>query len=114
MESGQPQASIAKNIFEGLISFLPDWLEIPLLCLFFLLVVLGWVQSLRKKIAQRRLARTAQPVSAPQGDQGRGADFLGPYAPAQQQYPQPSRQEPSGAAFLGAYAPEQRRDGDSG
>ncbi|MCX4821750.1 hypothetical protein OG883_18025 [Streptomyces sp. NBC_01142] len=120
METGQPQASIAKNIFEGVIQFLPDWLEIPLLCLLALIIVLGWVQSIRGKIARRRAARTAQPVGAPQpvaasqGDQGRGADYLGPYAPAQPQAPQPPRQEPQGADFLGAYAPQQRRDGDSG
>ncbi|WP_328402844.1 hypothetical protein OHS70_31080 [Streptomyces sp. NBC_00390] len=114
METGQPQASIAKNIFEGLISFLPDWLEIPLLCLIVLLVVFGWIQSLRKKVAERRAARTGQPVVVPPaGGQGSGADYLGPYAPASPaQDPQPARQEPSGADFLGSYAPQQRRDGD--
>ncbi|MGW3987505.1 hypothetical protein [Streptomyces sp. NPDC004830] len=47
--------------------------------------------------------------AAAQYGQGRGADFLGQYAP--QQTPAPPRQE-SGADFLGAYAP-QRREGDS-
>jgi hypothetical protein len=112
METGQPQASIAKNVVEGLISFLPDWLEIPLLCLIILLVVFGWIQSLRKKIAARRAARTGQPVVMAQGSQGSGADYLGPYAPAPAQDPQPARQEPSGADFLGSYAPQQRREGD--
>ncbi|MBT2367610.1 hypothetical protein J7E88_20455 [Streptomyces sp. ISL-10] len=129
METGQPQASIAKNIFEGIVSFLPDWLQIPLLCLLVLLIVLGWISSIRKKIAQRRAARTGQPVAAPQYNQGSGADHLGPYAPAPQtqqpsgadylgpyaaaqQAPQAAPPQPSGADYLGSYAPQQRRDGD--
>jgi hypothetical protein len=129
METGQPQASIAKNIFEGIVSFLPDWLQIPILCLIVLLVVLGWASSIRKKIARRRAARSPQPVPVAPGSQGSGADFLGPYAPAQQapQHPggadflgpyaparqvQQAPQQSSGADFLGAYAPQQRRDGE--
>ncbi|MGN9793835.1 hypothetical protein ACTMTU_22395 [Streptomyces sp. OZ13] len=125
METGQPQASIAKNIFEGIVSFLPDWLQIPIICLIILLVLLGWVSSIRKKIARRRAARNPQPVPVAPGNQGSGADFLGPYAPAQQAPQQPSGaaflgpyapaqqapQQPSGADYLGAYAPQQRRDG---
>ncbi|MFH8930690.1 hypothetical protein ACH4D4_26940 [Streptomyces pristinaespiralis] len=109
METGQPQASVAKNIFEGILSFLPDWLQIPILCLILLLIVLGWVSSIRKKIARRRAARNPQPVPAAPGVQGSGADFLGPYAPAQQVQQAP--QQPSGADYLGAYAPQQRGDG---
>ncbi|MFP1628220.1 hypothetical protein ACLB9X_24315 [Streptomyces sp. 5K101] len=134
METGQPQASIAKNIFEGIVSFLPDWLQIPILCLIILLVVLGWVSSIRKKIARRRAARNPQPVPVAPGSQGSGADYLGQYAPAQQspqaavqqpsgadylgqyapaqQGPQGVAQQPSGAHYLGSYAPQQRRDGD--
>jgi hypothetical protein len=109
METGQPQASILKNVFEGLIQFLPDWLEIPLLCLLVAVVLFGWVQSIRRKIARRRAARSPQPVPVPSAGQGRGADHLGPYAPSAA----PSApQTPSGADFLGAYAPAQRRDGD--
>ncbi|MFF8845954.1 hypothetical protein ACF08N_25075 [Streptomyces sp. NPDC015127] len=128
METGQPQASIARNIFDGIVSFLPDWLQIPILCLIILLIVLGWVSSIRKKIAQRRAARNPQPVPAASGNQGSGADHLGPYAPAQQapqqpsgadylgqyapaQQPQQAPQQPSGADYLGSYAPQQRRDG---
>ncbi|QIP87448.1 hypothetical protein GLX30_29340 [Streptomyces sp. Tu 2975] len=110
METGQPQASIAKNIFEGIVSFLPDWLQIPILCLIVLLVVLGWAASIRRKIARRRAARNPQPVPVAAGNQGSGADFLGPYAPAQQVQQAP--QQSSGADFLGTYAPQQRRDGD--
>ncbi|MEV4330046.1 hypothetical protein AB0K02_05810 [Streptomyces sp. NPDC049597] len=129
METGQPQASIAKNIFEGIVQFLPDWLQIPILCLIILLIVLGWVSSVRKKIARRRAARNPQPVPTALGSQGSGADHLGQYAPAQQaaqqpsgadylgQYapaqpaPQAAPQQPSGADYLGSYAPQQRRDG---
>ncbi|MFF3290194.1 hypothetical protein [Streptomyces sp. NPDC003023] len=119
METGQPQASILKNVFEGLIQFLPDWLEIPLLCLLLAVILFGWVQSIRGKIARRRAARAPQPVLPPQGGQGRGADHLGPYAPAAQHpaaqqsaVQQPAAHGSSGADFLGAYAPQQRRDGD--
>jgi hypothetical protein len=109
METGQPQASILKNVFEGLIQFLPDWLEIPLLCLLLAAVLFGWIQSIRRKIARRRAARSPQPVPPPPAGQGSGADHLGPYAPAAA----PSAPHtPSGADFLGAYAPQQRRDGD--
>lgn len=115
METGQPQASILKNVFEGLIQFLPDWLEISLLCLILALVVFGWVQSIRGRIARRRAARAPQPVVPPQA-QGTGADHLGAWAPATRQAePQPAPGGPSGAGgadFLGAYAPQQRRDGD--
>ncbi len=113
MEMGQPQAGIGREIFEGVLQFLPDWLQIPILCLFVLLIVLGWISSIRGKIAQRRAARTAPPVVVQHGDRGRGADFLGPYAPQQPQASQPSRQEPSGADFLGSYAPQQRGDADT-
>ncbi|MER6612972.1 hypothetical protein [Streptomyces xantholiticus] len=130
METGQPQASIARNIFEGIVQFLPDWLQIPILCLIILLVVLAWVSSIRSKIARRRAARNPQPVPTAPGSQGSGADHLGQYAPAQQAPPQPSGadylgqyapaqqapqappQQPSGADYLGSYAPQQRRDGD--
>ncbi|MGW0773883.1 hypothetical protein ACWD01_09570 [Streptomyces sp. NPDC002835] len=109
METGQPQASILKNVFEGLIQFLPDWLEIPLLCLLLAAVLFGWIQSIRRKIARRRAARPPQPVPPPPAGQGGGADHLGPYAPAAAP---PAPHPPSGADFLGAYAPQQRRDGD--
>lgn len=109
MDTGTPQASILKNVFEGLIQFLPDWLEIPLLCLLLAVILFGWVQSIRGRVARRRAARAPQPVSPPPGGQGRGADHLGPYAPTAAQ---PTPHTPSGADFLGPYAPAQRRDGD--
>jgi hypothetical protein len=109
METGQPQASILKNVFEGLIQFLPDWLEIPLLCLLVAVVLFGWVQSIRGRIARRRAARSPQPVPPPPAGQGSGADHLGPYVAAAAP---PAPHTPSGADFLGAYAPQQRRDGD--
>ncbi|GGW34063.1 hypothetical protein [Streptomyces xantholiticus] len=109
MDTGQPQASILKSVFEGLIQFLPDWLEIPLLCLLIAFILFGWVQSIRGKITRRRAARAPQPMLPPAGSQGRGADHLGQYAPAAHR---PAPHTPSGADFLGAYAPQQRRDGD--
>ncbi|WP_329015893.1 hypothetical protein [Streptomyces sp. NBC_00690] len=122
-ELGQPQAGIAGKIFDGVVAFLPDWLEIPLLCLVLLFFVVRWVLWAKKKIEQRRAARGGPPVLSAPGSQGSGADHLGAYAPQQpqpgssgadflgayapQQTPQPARAEPSGADFLGAYAPQQ-------
>ncbi|MFI1396783.1 hypothetical protein [Streptomyces sp. NPDC020681] len=88
---GQPQAGSGSQIVGGIIGLLPDWLEIPLLCLLFLAIVAGWIRSIRSKLAQRRAVRSVAPVAAPQS----------------------GRQEPSGADFLGAYAPQQRQDADT-
>ncbi|MEV6393485.1 hypothetical protein AB0M39_01635 [Streptomyces sp. NPDC051907] len=108
MDMGQPQAGVGRQIFEGLISFLPDWLEIPLLCLLVLIVVGGWIRSLTRKVSARRAARVAPPLAAPPSGGASGADFLGPYAPQQPQAP-----APSGADYLGAYAPQPRQEPDS-
>ncbi|MFF0450985.1 hypothetical protein ACFYT4_32170 [Streptomyces sp. NPDC004609] len=121
MSTGQPQAGVVAKVFDGLTVFLPDWLEIPLLCLVLALVVWGWISSLRNRLARRRAARTAPAPAAT----GSGADTLGPYAPqapAGAPGPQgqpggqhPGRpQGPSGADFLGSYAPGNRRDGGAG
>ncbi|MBB4716503.1 negative regulator of sigma E activity [Streptomyces luteogriseus] len=133
MSAGLPQASVKSQIFESLLGFLPDWVQITVLALIVLAVVASWVVKIKRKIAYRRAVRTGQPVhAAAQYGQGRGADYLGQYAPQQTQPAQqqgtgadhlgayaPQRQaepaqQPSGADFLGAYAPQQRQgDGPS-
>ncbi|MFJ6557491.1 hypothetical protein ACIQNT_35510 [Streptomyces luteogriseus] len=133
MSAGLPQASVKSQIFASLLGFLPDWVQITVLALIVLAVVAAWVVKIKRKIAYRRAVRTGQPVhAAAQYGQGRGADYLGQYAPQQTQPAQqqgtgadhlgayaPQRQaepaqQPSGADFLGAYAPQQRQgDGPS-
>ncbi|MFI8220830.1 hypothetical protein [Streptomyces sp. NPDC085932] len=111
MSAGLPQASVKSQIFESVLGFLPDWVQITVLALIVLAVVASWVVKIKRKIAYRRAVRTGQPVhAAAQYGQGRGADHLGAYAPQQAQ----PAAGPSGADFLGAYAPQQRRtDGPS-
>ncbi|MFJ7333416.1 hypothetical protein ACIQU3_08795 [Streptomyces sp. NPDC101110] len=127
MSTGLPQASVKSQIFESLLGFLPDWVQITVLALIVLAVVASWVVKIKRKIAYRRAVRNGQPVhAAAQYGQGRGADYLGQYAPQQQTRPaqqgsgadhlgayapQPAEpaQQPSGADFLGAYAPQQRQ-----
>ncbi|MEU0898571.1 hypothetical protein [Streptomyces massasporeus] len=131
MSAGLPQASVKSQIFESLLGFLPDWVQITVLALIVLAVVASWVVKIKRKIAYRRAVRNGQPAhAAARYGQGRGADYLGQYAPQQTQPAQqqgggadhlgeyaPQRQaepaqQPSGADFLGAYAPQQRQ-GDS-
>ncbi|MFD0313738.1 hypothetical protein [Streptomyces flavalbus] len=97
-------ASAKTAIFDAVVGFLPDWAQIGVLALILLVVVVSWGVSLKGWISRRRAARHA-PV-APRQPQGRGADYLGPYAPRQQRSDQGS-----GADYLGAYAPRQRPDG---
>ncbi|MFI6807430.1 hypothetical protein ACIBO6_20775 [Streptomyces luteogriseus] len=108
MSAGLPQASVKSQIFESLLGFLPDWVQITVLALIVLAVVASWVVKIKRKIAYRRAVRNGQPVhaAAPYG-QGRGADYLGQYAPQQTQ---PARQQGSGADHLGAYAPQQQAE----
>ncbi|PTH85362.1 hypothetical protein C9J60_28675 [Streptomyces sp. A244] len=128
MSAGLSQASVKSQIFESLLGFLPDWVQITVLALIVLAVVASWVVKIKRKIAHRRAVRTGQPVhAAARYGQGRGADHLGEYAPQQTQqqgsgadhlgtYAPQARpaQQPSGADFLGAYAPQQRQaDGPS-
>jgi hypothetical protein len=107
MSTGLSQASVKSQIFESLLGFLPDWVQITVLALIVLAVVASWVVKIKRKIAYRRAVRTGQPVhAAAQYGQGRGADYLGQYAP---QETQPAQQQGSGADHLGAYAPQQAR-----
>ena len=104
MSTGMPQASFKSQIFESLLGFLPDWVQITVLALIVLAVVASWVVKIKRKIAYRRAVRNGQPVhAAAQYGQGRGADYLGQYAPQQTG----SAQQGSGADHLGAYAPQQ-------
>ncbi|CAL9657144.1 hypothetical protein SUDANB1_06827 [Streptomyces sp. enrichment culture] len=127
MSAGLSQASVKSQIFESLLGFLPDWVQITVLALIVLAVVASWAVKIKRKIACRRAVRSGQPVhAAARYGQGRGADYLGEYAPPQAQQgsgadhlgayapqAQPA-QQPSGADFLGAYAPQQRQgDGPS-
>ncbi|WP_121716467.1 hypothetical protein [Streptomyces sp. E5N91] len=116
MYTGVPLASAKTQIFEAVLGFLPDWVQITVLALIVLAVVAGWVAKVRRRLVRRRASRAGLPLpgSARQGTADHlgaytppqpgqsGADFLGPYAPAQ-------RQE-SGADFLGAYAPARQQD----
>jgi hypothetical protein len=118
-----PQASVKSQIFESLLGFLPDWVQITVLALIVLAVLASWAVKIKRKIAYRRAVRSGRPVhAAAQYGQGRGADYLGEYAPQQQgsgadrpgaHAPQQtqSAQQQSGADFLGAYAPQRQTGG---
>ncbi|MFC7845439.1 hypothetical protein [Streptomyces sp. NPDC057382] len=109
MSASLPQASAKSEIFEVVLRFLPEWVQITVLALIVLAVVASWAVKIKRKIAHRRAVRNGQPVhAAAQYGQGRGADHLGSYAPQ----PAQSAPQPSGADFLGAYAPQRSR-GDS-
>ncbi|WP_109033957.1 hypothetical protein [Streptomyces rubrogriseus] len=103
MYTGVPLASAKSQIFEAVLGFLPDWVQITVLALVVLAVVASWVVKVRRGLARRRANRAGLPLSGEARPGQSGADFLGPYAPAQ-------RPE-SGADFLGPYAPA-RRQGD--
>ncbi|MFD4256714.1 hypothetical protein ACFWR9_03535 [Streptomyces sp. NPDC058534] len=100
MDTGVPLASVKTQIFDAVLGFLPDWVQITVLALIVLAVVASWVIKLKRRIDRRRAPRAGHPVAAPAPApyaQGSGADYLGPYAPP--------RQRQSGADFLGSYAP---------
>ncbi|MFI6014251.1 hypothetical protein ACIBAG_36575 [Streptomyces sp. NPDC051243] len=101
MSTGVPLASGKGEIFEVVLQFMPDWVQITVLVLVVLAVLASWGVKLKRRIARRsaaRAGRSAHPVA--RTVQGTGADHLGPYAPQQQ------ARQPSGADFLGAYAPQ--------
>ncbi|MEU9593668.1 hypothetical protein ACGF7W_16360 [Streptomyces sp. NPDC048219] len=101
MSTGVPLASVKSQMFEAVLGFLPDWVQITVIALVLLALVASWVVKVTRRIAGRRAARGGAPAAAAQYGQGRGADHLGPYAP-----PRPQQ---SGADFLGSYAPAQRQ-----
>ncbi len=77
MSAGVPLASWKTQMFESLLGFLPDWVQITVLALVVLGFLTAWALKLKRRIAARRARRTGAPV--PSGPSG--ADFLGPYAP---------------------------------
>ncbi|WP_203349644.1 hypothetical protein [Streptomyces sp. S-9] len=107
MSAGVPLASWKTQMFESLLGFLPDRVQITVLALVVLGFLTAWALKLKRRIAARRARRTGAPV--PSGPSG--ADFLGPYAPGNQGggAARSGDREPSGADFLGPYAP--RREG---
>ncbi|GGQ81656.1 hypothetical protein ACH4NV_23070 [Streptomyces althioticus] len=111
MSAGVPLASWKTQVFESLLGFLPDWVQITVLALVVLALLTAWALKLKRRIAARRAVRTAAPVPA----QASGADFLGPYAPRNQGATagRSGTREPGGADFLGAYVPR-REDGGQG
>ncbi|WUM81721.1 hypothetical protein OG485_10165 [Streptomyces sp. NBC_00328] len=119
MSTGVPLASGKGEIFELVLKFLPDWVQVTVLALIVLAVLGSWILKLTRKIRYWRAVRAGVPVhAAAQYGQGRGADYLGAYAPQQNQQggqnqpaqtPAPAGQ--SGADFLGGYAPGQGQDG---
>ncbi|MER5718420.1 hypothetical protein [Streptomyces sp. NPDC002132] len=113
VSNGVPLASGKSEIFEFFLRFLPEWAQITVIGLILLLVVASWILKLKRKIDHRRAVRSgvAAHVAAQQG-QRRGADYLGAYAPQNQQAPAPqpaAANGPSGADFLGAYAPQNQQ-----
>lgn len=115
MSAGMPLASVKSQIFESVLGFLPDWVQITVLALIVLAVVASWVVKIKRKIAHRRAVRNGQPIhAAARYGQGSGADHLGQYAPRRQDsgadHPGAHAPQPSGADFLGAYAPQQRQN----
>ncbi|MGW3425225.1 hypothetical protein [Streptomyces phaeochromogenes] len=79
-------ASWKSEIFEVVLRFLPDWVQIAVLCLVVVAVLATWAYKLKNKLAYRRAVRAGRPVhAAAQYGQGRGADYLGSYAPSTRQ-----------------------------
>ncbi|MET8894492.1 hypothetical protein [Streptomyces albogriseolus] len=107
MSAGVPLASWKTQMFESLLGFLPDWVQVTVLTLVVLALLTAWTLKLKRRVAARRAVRAGAPVQV----QASGARFLGPYAPQHQEdgAARPGAREPSGADFLGAYAP--RREG---
>lgn len=119
VSDGGSLASVKSEIFEAALWFLPEWAQLTVLGLIVLAFLVSWILKLKRKIAHRRAVRAGVQVhAAAQYGQGRGADYLGSYAPENQQNQNQQSQTqqtapasgPSGADFLGAYAPQQRRD----
>lgn len=119
VSTGVPLASGKGEIFELVLKFLPDWVQVTVLALIVLAVLGSWILKLTRKIRYWRAVRAGVPVhAAAQYGQGRGADYLGAYAPQRNQQGGQNRpaQTPapagrSGADFLGGYAPGQGQDG---
>ncbi|MEU7470900.1 hypothetical protein AB0A94_20600 [Streptomyces sp. NPDC044984] len=108
MSAGMPLASVKSQIFESVLGFLPDWVQITVLALIVLAVVASWVVKIKRKIAYRRAVRNGRPIhAAAQHGQGSGADHLGQYAPQRTRPAPQAARQPSGADHLSRYAPQQ-------
>ena len=109
VSTGVPLASGKGEIVELVLKFMPDWVQVTVLALIVLAVLGSWILKLTRKIQYWRAVRAGVPVhAAARHGQGRGADYLGAYAPQQDQLPRtPAQGGPSGADFLGSYAPGQ-------
>ncbi|MFF1300809.1 MULTISPECIES: hypothetical protein [unclassified Streptomyces] len=113
MSAGVQLASGKSEIFEAVLKFMPDWVQITVIALVVLAVLVSWGVKLKRRIDYRRALRNGQPVhAAAQYGQRSGADHLGAYAPRQAP-PQPAPAQQSGADFLGAYAPQNRQGNGS-
>ncbi|MES5822216.1 hypothetical protein [Streptomyces sp. RG80] len=116
MSAGMQMASGKSEIFEFVLRFMPDWVQITVVALVVLAVLVSWAVKLKRKIDYRRALRNGQPVhAAARYGQRSGADYLGAYAPQQPPAapPQQAPAQPSGADFLGAYAPQNRQGNGS-
>ncbi|TPQ17015.1 hypothetical protein [Streptomyces sporangiiformans] len=83
---GVPQASGKSEIFEAVLRFMPDWVQVTVLGLVLLAVLVSLGVKLKRKLAYRRAVREGRPMhAAAQYGQGRGADYLGSYAPQTRQ-----------------------------
>ena len=81
-----PLASWKSEIFEATLRFLPDWVQITVLGLVVAAVLVVWAMKLKRRLEYRRAVRSGQPIhAAAQYGQGRGADYLGSYAPQPRQ-----------------------------
>lgn len=116
MSAGMQMASGKSEIFEFVLKFMPEWVQITGLALIVLAVLVSWGIKLKRKIDYRRAVRSGQPIhAAVRYGQRSGADYLGAYAPQQPPAvpPQPAPAQQSGADFLGAYAPQNRQGNGS-
>ncbi|WP_095046617.1 hypothetical protein [Streptomyces sp. WM6386] len=115
MSAGMQMASGKSEIFEAVLKFMPDWVQITVIALVVLAVLVSWGVKLKRRIDYRRAVRSGRPVhAAAQYGQRSGADYLGAYAPQQPTAPpQPAPVQQSGADFLGAYAPQNRQGNGS-
>lgn len=115
MSTGMQLASGKSEIFEFVLKFMPEWVQITGLALIVLAVLVSWGFKIKRKIDHRRAVRNGRPThAAAQYGQRSGADYLGAYAPQQASIqPQQAPAQQSGADFLGAYAPQNRQGNGS-
>ncbi|WP_369239458.1 hypothetical protein AB5J56_36985 [Streptomyces sp. R21] len=90
MSAGVSMASGKGEIVQLVLPFLPDWMQHVVLVLLILAVLATWGFKIRRKLDHRRALREGRPLRG----QGRGADYLGAYAPEPGAVPPPSRASP--------------------